>query len=176
MDKQYYEFEFKDIWPSFKMVFRFIMIGLAYTLLAALFLFINLLLKGYPLTLKVVELLEKLAIGYLLIRSVFCVCFIVDEDSHSYEALLQSFIITKDNFLKILLLILIVVGVIAFMLVFILAAIALYESDDESFMFRLGFYIWFVLAFPGVQVIIMVAYRKLVYAHQDVDDGFAETD
>jgi hypothetical protein len=38
------------------------------------------------------------------------------------------------------------------------------------------YYCWVLLAFPAVQVLIMVTYRKLVYSHKDVDDNdFLET-
>ena len=176
MDKQYYEFEFKDIWPSFKMAFRFIVIGLSYTLLIALFLFVNLLLRNNIIALNIAEFLEVLTIFYLLLRSIFCVCFVVDEDSHAYEALLQSFLITKDNFFKTLTIVLIILAIMIVTLLPIVTLIGLYQPDDESYLFKLAFYLWFVIAFPTVQVIVMVTYRKLVYSHRDIDDTYAETD
>ena len=41
MDKEYYEFEFKEIIPSFKMTFNFILIAIGYGILIAVLLFIN---------------------------------------------------------------------------------------------------------------------------------------
>ena len=32
-----------------------------------------------------------------------------------------------------------------------------------------------ILVIPFVNIILIVAYRKLVYSHQDVDDDIAET-
>ena len=176
MDKQYYEFEFREIWPSFRMAFRFIIIGLSYSLLIGTFLFINLLLQDWPILVKIAKFLEVVAIGYLLIRSIFCVCFVVDEDSHAYEALLQSFLITKDHFFKTLSIVLIILAFMIATLLIILTFIGLYQPEEDSFLFKLAFYFWFVIAFPTVQVLVMVTYRKLVYANQDIDDGIAETD
>ena len=100
----------------------------------------------------------------------------VDEDSHAYEALLQSFLITKDHFFKTLGIVLIILGFMVGTLLIILTFIGLSQPEEDSYVFRLAFYLWFVIAFPTVQVLVMVTYRKLVYAHQDIDDGFAETD
>ncbi len=177
MDKEYYEFEFKDIWPSFKMAFRFIIIGLCYTVIIGTFLFINIKLKPYPLTLDVVKFFEVLLIIFLLIRSIFCVCFIVDDDSQSFEALMQSFEITKDNFFKTLSVVLIILAFMIVTLIPIVTIVGLLqpEAEDDSYIFKIAFYAWIMIAFPPVQVLIMVTYRKLVYSHQDVDDDIAET-
>jgi hypothetical protein len=177
MDKEYYEFEFKEIWPSFGMAFRFIIIGLCYTVLIGTFLFINIQLQPYPLTLDVIKFFEALIIIYLLIRSIFCVCFIVDDDSQSFEALNQSFEITKDNFFNTLGIVIIILGVLIITLIPIVTIVGFFrnEAEDGGVIFKLAFYLWFVIAFPTVQVLIMVTYRKLVYSHQDVDDDIAET-
>lgn len=175
MDKEYYEFEFREIWPSFRMAFRFIIIGLSYSLLIGTFWFVNLVLQEWPVIQGIAKVLGILGICYLLIRSIFCVCFVVDEDSHAYEALLQSFLITKDNFFKTLSIVLIILGFMVATLLIILTFIGLFQPDEESFLFRLAFYFWFVIAFPTVQVLVMVTYRKLVYAHQDIDDDYSET-
>ena len=50
------------------------------------------------------------------------------------------------------------------------------DEDNDVYLSNLLFYIWVIFAFPIVQVLIMVTYRKLVYSHQDVDDDdFLET-
>jgi hypothetical protein len=61
-------------------------------------------------------------------------------------------------------------------LLIILTFIGLFQPEEDSYLLKLAFYFWFVIAFPTVQVLVMVTYRKLVYAHQDIDDGYAETD
>ena len=58
MDKQYYEFEFREIWPSFPMAFRFIIIGLSYSLLIGTFWFVNLLLQNWPVIQNIAKFLE----------------------------------------------------------------------------------------------------------------------
>jgi hypothetical protein len=175
MDKEFYEFEFKEIWPSLQMAMRFVTIGLCYTILIGTFLFINIVLKNYEAIVSVVQFFELLIILYLLIRSIFCVCFIVDDDSQAFEALLQSFAITKDNFFKTFGIVVIIIAFMIITLLPIVALVGLYHPEEGSYLFKLAFYLWFVIAFPSVQVIIMVTYRKLVYSHQDVDDDIAET-
>ena len=124
---------------------------------------------------KVLDKLEILAVGYLLIRSIFCLCFIVDEDSGPVESLKQSFYITWNNFFKVVGLILIVVGFIALLLVLInLVITLLFDVDSSSYVAKIAAIFWFALSFPLVQVMIMVSYRKLVYSHKDIDDDVSE--
>ena len=177
IDREYYEFEFKEIWPSLLMVFRFIVIGLYYTVLIVIFFFTNRFL-GESVTLVV--LLKTIELGifiYLLIRSIFCVCFIADENSGAIESLKQSFGLTKNHFIKTLSIVLII---IAFMITSIIPLVMLIKilqpnANQNNYFFALGFYLWYVIAFPVVQVIVMVTYRRLIYSHQDVDDDVMET-
>lgn len=181
MDKEYYEFEFKEIVPSFKMTFNFILIAIAYGVLIAVLLFINLFIERnieqFETILIVFRVLESCLILYLLLRSIFCVCFIVDDDSNPLESLKQSFEATKDNFFKTLGMFFIIIGILLAVLIPIIVLILLsgVNEDTGEYVFKLGFYCWFILTFPFVQVIIMVTYRKLVYSHLDVDDDIAET-
>lgn len=181
MDKAYYEFEFKEIVPSFKMTFNFIIIAFAYALLIALLLFINLFIERniaeYDTILTIFRIVESCLILYLLLRSIFCVCFIVDDDSNPLESLKQSFEATKDNFFKTLGMFFIIIGILLAVLIPIIVLILLsgVNEDTGEYVFRLAFYCWFILTFPFVQVLIMVTYRKLVYSHLDVDDDIAET-
>ena len=177
MDKEYYEFEFKDILPSFRMTFNFVIIGILTGILVVLLVAFYVFAQrniGYD---HVFEILELLFILYISLRSIFCICFIVDDDSSPIESLKQSFEITKDNFFKTLgvfaIIIIILVGLLT-PVVLILGLSGL-DQDKDGFIFRLAFYCWFILAFPFIQVIIMVTYRKLVYSHLDVDDDIAET-
>ncbi|GAA3983417.1 glycerophosphoryl diester phosphodiesterase membrane domain-containing protein [Mucilaginibacter dorajii] len=176
MDREYYEFEFKDILPSFKMTFNFVVIGLLTGVLVAVLVFFYVLAQrnlGYESLLKGIELIFIL---YISLRSIFCICFIVDDDSSPIESLKQSFEITKDNFFKTLgiFFIIIVILIIALIPVFLLINLTGLDAKG-GFVFRLAFYCWFILTFPFIQVIIMVTYRKLVYSHKDVDDDIAET-
>jgi len=176
MDREYYEFEFKDILPSLKMALSFVTIGVLYTVLIGTIIFLNLQMSAYPMMQKVLDKVEILAIGYLLIRSVFCLCFIVDEDSGPVESLKQSFYITWNNFFKVLGLILIVVGFIALLLLIInLVITLLFDVDSNSYIAKIAAICWFAVSFPTVQVMIMATYRKLVYSHKDLDDDVSET-
>jgi hypothetical protein len=181
MDKEYYEFEFKEIIPSFKMTFNFILIAIGYGILIAILLFINVFIEHniaeYDTILTVFRVVESCLILYLLLRSIFCVCFIVDDDSNPIESLKQSFEATKDNFFKTLGIFFIIIGILIAVLIPIIVLILLsgVNEDTGEYVFKLAFYCWFILTFPFVQVIIMVTYRKLVYSHLDVDDDIAET-
>jgi hypothetical protein len=177
IDKEFYEFSFKDILPSVKMTANFIVIALAYTALVVIFFFVNLPLQHYDSLLFVAQTLELILMLFLLIRSIFCICFIVDDDSQPFESLRQSFGITKGNFFKTLLIGVIIFAVMVATLIPIVSILGLFKrgNNDLDFLFKISFYIWFVIAFPMVQVIIMVTYRKLVYSHQDVDDDVSES-
>jgi hypothetical protein len=175
MDREYYEFEFRDILPSLKMALSFVTIGVLYTLLIGTIIFLNLRVNGYPVLSTVLDKLEILGVGYLLIRSIFCLCFIVDEDSGPVESLKQSFYITWNNFFKVVGLILIVVSFIALLLIIInLIITLLFDVDSSSYIAKIAAICWFAISFPLVQVMIMVSYRKLVYSHKDIDDDVSE--
>jgi hypothetical protein len=176
MDREYYEFEFRDILPSLKMALSFVTIGVLYTVLIGTIIFLNLRMGMYPAAQMVLDKIEILAVGYLLIRSIFCLCFIVDEDSGPVESLKQSFYITWNNFFKVVGLILIVVGFIALLLIIInLIITLLFDVDSNSYVAKVAAICWFAISFPTVQVMIMASYRKLVYSHMDVDDDVSET-
>jgi hypothetical protein len=177
MDKEYYEFEFKEIIPSLKMAFNFIAIIIAYTLLVATLFFINKYLGTYDSILVVVQVLEMILLLFLLVRSIFCVCFIVDDDSKPAESLKQSFEITKGNFFNTLFIGVIIIAIMIITLIPFVSILSLFgpNRNNIEFLVKISFYLWFVIAFPAVQVIIMVTYRKLIYSHLDVDDDTAET-
>jgi hypothetical protein len=183
MDKEYYEFDFKEIIPSFKMAFNFIVIAFAYALLIFVLLFVNLIIErnvaDNDLILTIFRIAECCFVLFLLLRSIFCICFIVDDDSLPIESLRQSFDITKDNFFKTLGVFFIIIGILiaALIPIFVVILISGINQDTGEYIWKLAFYCWFILTFPFVQVIIMVTYRKLVYSHLDVDDDdeIAET-
>lgn len=177
MDRQYYEFELKDILPSFKMTFNFVIIGLitgVFILILSLIYFFADRVLGIS---SIIEVVELLLILYISLRSIFCICFIVDDDSAPIESLKQSFEITKDNFFKTLGIFAIIISILVVTLIPLVVVISLFGLDEgkRDFIFRLASYCWVLLTFPFIQVIIMVTYRKLVYSHKDVDDDIAET-
>ena len=177
MDKEYYEFEFKEILPSIKMAFSFIAIVITYTFLVVVLFFFNKLLVSYEGILFIFQILEMILVLFLIVRSIFCVCFIVDDDSNPFESLKQSFEITKGNFFNTLLIGVIIIAIMIVTLIPIVSILSLFRpnKDNIEFLFKVSFYLWFIIAFPMVQVIIMVTYRRLIYSHIDVDDNITET-
>lgn len=176
--KEYYEFEFKDIVPTFKMALNFVSVALAFVILIGVVILINFFLRENTTLMFILDKVEILSLTYLLIRSVFCLCFIVDDDSGPFEALVQSFRITKNNFFKLVAIILIVFLFIAILLLIINGVITLFiseESKSMAYVLKIAGIIWFAISFPTVQVMIMTTYKRLVYSHQDVDDDIAET-
>ncbi|MCD8740149.1 hypothetical protein LT679_06000 [Mucilaginibacter roseus] len=178
MDREYYEFEFKDILPSLRMALNFILIGILFGVLICILVFINLVLQRQDeFYSEIFQVVAVIGLLYLLLRSVLCVCFIVDDDSTPFESLKQSFEITKDNFLKTLGIVFSIFAIMLLTLIPINAIITFLQPEDgDDYLFLIGYYAWFAIAFPAVQVIIMVTYRKLVYSHMDIDDNVAETD
>lgn len=163
IDSEYYEFEFSQIIPSVRMVLSYLAIYLLLAFIVAAF---NIFVFGgfltaYPLISNILETIELLVGLYLALRWMFFICFIVDDNSGPFESLGQSFFITKNNILKILALLAIIIVLIAIpvliALVFSLFGIAL------------------IITYPFVNIILIVAYRKLVYSHKDVDDDPSET-
>jgi len=177
IDKEFYEFSFRDILPSFRMTLNFVLIALLYGVLIAVFLFVNLLVERFLGAQILFKILELLIILFLLLRSIFCVCFIVDDNSKPFESLKQSFSITKDNLFNTLAIFVIIIVIMIMVLIPVIVLINIFGLDRPGygFIFKLSFYLWFLLTFPFVQVIIMVTYRKLVYSHLDVDDDITET-
>ena len=176
--KEYYEFEFKDIIPTLKMVLNFVAVALCLVVLIGTVIFINLQLSRFPSVIWILDKVEILALIYLLTRSMFCICFIVDDDSGPFESLRQSFSATRGNFFKLSALVLIVLFFIAILLFIINEIITLFVSEDSAsagYIFQIAGLFWFAISFPTVQVMIMTTYKRLVYSHQDIDDDIAET-
>ncbi len=156
IDSEFYEFEFSQIVPTIRMVLSYITISLVFAFIVTTFnVFVIDNLDGYPTTQTFVKFLGVLILIYLALRYMFCVCFIVDDDSGPFESLGQSFVITKGNLAKIILILLISIALIALGFIALLVGI--------------------VITYPLVNIILVVTYRKLVYSHKDVDDDIAET-
>ena len=49
------------------------------------------------------------------------------------------------------------------------------ESAIKDYALEFAAIIWFAIAFPTVQVMIITTYRKLVYSQRDIDDDVSET-
>lgn len=165
IDSEYYEFAFSQIVPKMRMVLSYLSISVMFAILVTAFKMFLLdgALANYPLLTNILETVELIVILYFALRCMFCICFIVDDDSGPIESLQQSFYVTKNNILKILLLLAITLLLIALPIVI-------------ANIFKLSIFgIGLILTYPFVNIILIVAYRKLVFSHLDVDDDVSET-
>ena len=154
MDKEYYDFDFSEIIPKVRMLVSYLTLLVFVSTLAVLVTHLienvnNENIKG------VLNFIVGLTVQFFfLFYFPICTCFIVDDASGPVESVIQSFHLIRGNFFKYFLIFLLIEG---FMLLGALTVIGL------------------ILVIPFVNIILLVAYRKLVYSHLDVDDDIAET-
>lgn len=156
IDKEYYDFEFSDVVPKIKMLYSYLLLLI---IVSTLSVFINngirSLNEGWTqnfLGIIVWAFFQFFTLFYLPI----CACFIVDDSSGPFESVIQSFQLIRGNFIKYFLLFLIIEA-----MVFVGSAM---------------FFVGMLFVIPFVNILLVIAYRKLIYSHQDVDDDLAETD
>jgi hypothetical protein len=154
IDREYYDFDFKDIAPTIKMLYSYLLLLILVCTLSVL------------LTNAIKELNEGLTQNILgiivwaffqiffLFYFPICACFIVDDSSGPFESVIQSFKLIRGNFIKYFTLFLIIEA-----MVFIGSAII----------------IGILFVIPLVNIILVVAYRNLIFSHKDVDDDLNET-
>jgi len=154
IDKELYDFEFRDILPGIKML-------LSYLILLVIVSTIAVLMTNATKVLDEGFLQSFLGIFIFLFFQFFflfyfpiCACFIVDDECGPFESISQSFKLIKGNFFKYFLLFLLIEA-----MVFI------------GTVTRVGM----VVVIPFVNIILVVAYRKLIFSHLDVDDEITET-
>lgn len=164
IDSEYYEFEFSQILPAFKMIVSYIGVVflIAFIITTFHFLMTILGLDQYPNIADAIQNVAILISLYFLLRIMFFITFIVDDHSSAFESLRQSFDLTRGYFLKVLTMLIIILVLIA------LPAVLsrLYPAISLAIIFT----------YPFVNTILAVTYRKLIFSHQDIDDGYAETD
>lgn len=154
LDKEYYDFEFRDIVPKVRMLLSYIILLVIVSTLAV---FMSNAIK--KLDEGLLQNLLGILVGiffefFFLFYFPICTCFIVDDDSGPFESVMQSFNLIKGNFLKY------------FLLFIIIEALVFVGSITV---------IGIVFVVPFVNILLVVAYRKLVYSHLDVDDDITET-
>ncbi|MDB5122227.1 MAG: hypothetical protein JWP94_356 [Mucilaginibacter sp.] len=154
MDKEYYDFDFGDIIPTIKMLLSYLIL---LVIVSSLAVFMTNLIKR--LDEGMVQNLLGISVGiffqfFFLFYFPICTCFIVDDESGPFESVSQSFELIKGNFLKY------------FLLFIIIEAMVFVGSVTV---------IGMLFVIPFVNIILVVAYRKLVYSHLDVDDDLTET-
>ena len=154
IDKEYYDFEIKDILPKPKMVVNYVLLLI---IVSTPVVFIT---KG--INNMVPGVLHNI-LGFITdwIFQIFfifylpiCNCFIVDDNSGFFESIKQTNQLIKGNLIKYTLLLILLEGMI---FVFFLTIIGI------------------IFIIPFVNIILAVTYRKLIYSHLDVDDDVTET-
>jgi uncharacterized membrane protein len=154
IDKEYYDFEFSDIVPRIKMILSYILLVI---IISTIYVFvsrgINSLDDGlvqHLLGIFVAVIAEIFFLFYLPI----CACFIVDDNSGPFESVIQSFNLIRGNTLK-------------YFLLFVLIEAMVFVGALTV--------IGLLFVVPFVNILLAVAYRKLVFSHLDVDDDISET-
>ena len=155
LDKEYYDFEFGDIIPTGKMLLSYLILLVIVSTLAV---FMSSAINK-NLSDGIIQYILGIFVGiffefFFLFYFPVCTCFIVDDESGPFESVSQSFQLIKGNFLK-------------YFLLFIIIEIMVFIGTVTV--------IGMIFVVPFVNILLVVAYRKLVYSHLDVDDDLTET-
>jgi uncharacterized membrane protein len=154
IDGEYYDFDFSDVVPKIKMLYSYLLLLIIVSTLSVLLTnAIEKLNEGWTQNVLGIIVWAFFQFFFLFYFPI-CACFIVDDSSGPIESVVQSFKLIRGNFIKYFLLFLIIEA-----MVFIGSAII----------------IGILFVIPLVNIILVVAYRKLVYSHQDTDDIPVET-
>jgi uncharacterized membrane protein len=154
IDREYYDFEFGDIVPKVKMLYSYLLLLI---IVSTLSVFITNAIKtlNEGLTQNILGIIVGVFFQFFfLFYFPICACFIVDDASGPMESVVQSFQLIRGNFIKYFLL-----------FVFIEAMV---------FVGSLTLFVGMIFVIPFVNIILVVAYRKLIYSHQDVEDDITE--
>ena len=154
IDKEYYDFDFSDIVPKGKMVFSYIIL---LVLVSTVAVFITNVIKNMEdgLVQNLLGIFSGIVIEiFFLFYFPICACFIVDDNSGPFESVIQSFNLIRGSFLK-------------YFLLFFLIEVMVFLGSITV--------IGMVFVVPFVNILLVVAYRKLVYSHIDADDDITET-
>jgi len=155
LDKGLYEFELQDVMPNIKMLLSYLTLLI---IVSALSVFLSHLIENVRN--ETIQTILGILIGlffqfFFIFYFPVCTCFIVDDSSGPFESIGQSFRLIKGNFFR-------------YFILFVLIEALLFISSITV--------IGVLLVVPFVDIILVVAYRKLIYSHLDVDDDVAETD
>jgi uncharacterized membrane protein len=154
IDKEYYDFDFSDIVPKIKMLYSYLLLLI---IVSTISVFISTTIKTMDegLTQSILGIFIWIFFQFFfLFYFPICTCFIVDDESGPFESVAQSFNLIKGNFIK-------------YFLLFILIEIMVFIGSVTV--------IGMIFVIPFVNIILVVAYRKLIYSHLDVDDEITET-
>jgi len=155
IDHEYYDFEFKDIVPKLKMLFSYILLLVIVSTLAVAMTNANKMLQeGLIQSLLGIFIFIFFQFFFLFYFPI-CACFIVDDQCGPFESIAQSYQLIKGSFLK-------------YLLLFVLIEVIVFVGTITV--------IGMIFVIPFVNIILVVAYRKLVYSHLDVDDDIDITE
>jgi uncharacterized membrane protein len=154
IDREYYDFEFGDIVPGAKMLFSYLLLLIMVSTLSVL---ITNAVKALDEGLT--QNILGIVVGgffqfFFLFYFPICACFIVDDSSGAIESVAQSFKLISGNFLK-------------YLLLFVIIEVMVFVGTVTV--------IGMLFVVPFVNILLVVAYRKLIYSKQDVEDDLAET-
>ena len=162
IDSEYYEFEFKQVIPGFKMIISYLAVAFILAFIITNFAILVEYLEKFDWADDIIKTIGVIVALYLFLRIMFFNTFIVDDHSGPIESLKQSFKLTKGYILKVL-----VILAIILLLIGLPAKVSQYYPLVS---------VAIVFTYPFVNIILAVTYRKLIYSHQDVDEIPVETD
>jgi hypothetical protein len=161
IDSEYYEFEFKQVIPGFKMIISYLAVAFILAFIITNFAILVEYLEKFSWADDIIKTAGVIVALYLFLRIMFFNTFIVDDHSGPIESLKQSFKLTKGYILKVLIILAIIL-----LLIGLPAKISQYYPLVS---------VAIVFTYPFVNIILAVTYRKLIYSHQDVEDIPVET-
>jgi len=162
IDSEYYEFEFSQVVPRIKMILSYLAVAfiIGFCVVTYKILILDNLFENV-IALTAANVIGVMIMLYLILRFMFFNTFVVDDDSGPIESLRQSFTLTKDHTLHVLA----ILGIIVLTIAIPIKASQYFPWVSILILF----------AYPFVNIILIVTYRKLVYSNQDIDDDVTET-
>lgn len=161
IDSEYYEFEFKQVLPGFKMIISYLSVAFILAFIITNFAILVEYLENFQMADDIIKTVGVIIALYLFLRIMFFNTFIVDDHSGPIESLKQSFRLTRGYILKVL----VILAVILLLIGLPAKASQYYPLVSVAIVFT----------YPFVNIILAVTYRKLIYSHLDVDDDLTET-
>src|ERR1700742_2550953 len=151
IDSEYYEFEFKQVIPGFKMIISYLAVAFILAFIITNFAILVEYLEKFDWADDIIKTVGVIVALYLFLRIMFFNTFIVDDHSGPIESLKQSFKLTKGYILKVL-----VILAIILLLIGLPAKVSQYYPLVS---------VAIVFTYPFVNIILAVTYRKLIYSH-----------
>ena len=148
IDSEYYEFEFKQVLPGFKMMISYLAVAFILAFIITNFAVLVEYLEKFQWADDAIKAIGVIIALYLFLRIMFFNTFIVDDHSGPIESLKQSFRLTKGYILKVLVI-----------LAIILLLIGLPAKASQYYPLVS---IAIVFTYPFVNILLAVTYRTLI--------------